>query len=161
MNKTKRKFNFIDVLILLIILSVVVFGFRKFKNSSTPGPTNNNSQKIKITYYIEEIPDYVAENIQVGDPVKEKIQSSNFGTIVDKKVDDSVSWAKRDDGQFFRSSREGYNSLTITTEATGSLTQSGANIDKSVYYIGQTVAIFAGNSMLETGRISGIELIED
>lgn len=160
-NSSKRKFNFIDALIIIVIISAIVFGVNKYKKSSIPSPNTPQTNKIKITYYIEEIPEYVAEAIEIGDPVREKIQNSNFGTITDMKVDKSVSWAKRDDGEFFRSSREGYNSLTLTMEATGVLTESGATIDKSVYYIGQTVAIFAGNSMLETGRISGIEILEN
>jgi hypothetical protein len=59
------------------------------------------------------------------------------------------------------SPREGYSSLTLTMEATGTITNNGVSVDKSVYYVGQTISLYAGNSYLKDGRISGIKKADE
>ncbi len=159
--KNKRKFNFIDILIILIIASGIFFGFKKFSKASVSSTSSTNkSNKLKITYFMEEVPDYTVESIQIGDPVREEIQNSNFGSIVDIKTDNSISWARDKEGNFIKSSRDGYLSLELVMEANGFVGENGVTIDKSVYYVGQTLGLFAGNSVLKTGRISDIQVIE-
>ena len=160
MVNKKRKFNFIDIIIILVLVSGLVFGFKKFKKADISAPASNKGSKILVSYYIEEVPSYAADAIELGEPVKEEVQNSSFGTVVSKDVEESVSWARNDQGQFFKSSRDGYNSLTITMEANGIIGENGVTIDKSVYYIGQTVGLYAGNSYLKTGRISDVQPIE-
>lgn len=160
-NRSKRKFNFLDIVILLVIIAGVGFGVRKYQQASISTPISTKANRIEISYYIEEVPDYAAEAIQIGDPVKEEIQSANFGNVTDIQIDDSVSWARNDKGEFFESSRDGYASLNLKMEANGVMSQNGVTIDKSVYYIGQTITLHAGNSILKTGRISNLKVIEN
>lgn len=159
MTKRKKKFNFIDILIILILIGGLVFGLKKFNKANVASSPSAKSQKILISYYVEEVPSYAAESIEIGSPVREEVQSSNFGRVVDKKVDKSVSWSRDSSGQFKISNREGYNSLVLTMEAQGLVRDNGFAIDKSVYYIGQTLTLHAGNAILETGRISNVELV--
>ncbi len=160
MNSKKRKFNFIDLIIILVLVSGLVFGFKKFKKADLSPSTSNKSSKILVSYYIEEVPSYAADAIEIGQPTREEIQNSSFGTIVSKDVQESVSWARDNNGQFFKSSRDGYNSVTITMEADGSIGENGVTIDKSVYYVGQTIGLYAGNSYLKTGRISEVKPLD-
>lgn len=160
-NGKKSKFNFLDILIILIILVGAFGGYRKFKKASVSTPLAPKTQKIEISYKIEEVPTYAAEAIKVGDPVKESVQNANFGSITETIVEDSISWARNKDGQVVSSSRDGYSSLTIKMEASGIIGENGVTIDRSVYYVGQTLVIYAGNSMLQTGRISDIRLLNE
>jgi hypothetical protein len=45
-------------------------------------------------------------------------------------------------------------------ETMGTINNSGVSIDKSLYYVGQTLSLYAGNSYLKDGRISKIEKAE-
>lgn len=156
----KKKFNFIDILILVILVAGLFFGFRKLKASEPDAETSSKHQKFLISYYIEEVPDFVAQSIKKGDSVKEVIQSSDFGNIVSKSVDESVFWARDNEGELFKSSKEGYNSLTLTMEVEGLMGKQGVTIDKSSYFVGQTLSLFIGNVMLENGRISDVKAID-
>ncbi len=156
----KKKFNFIDILILIVLVAGLFFGFRKLKSSKPAATEGSSSQKILISYYIEEVPDFVAQSIEKGDLVKEEVQSSSFGSVVDKSVDKSVFWARDNEGNLFKSSKEGYKSMTLTMEAEGLIGQQGVTIDKASYYLGQTASLFVGKTRLENGRISDIKAID-
>jgi ribosomal protein S19 len=42
-------------------------------------------------------------------------------------------------------------------ETMGTINNNGVTIDKSPYYVGQTISLYAGKSFLKDGRISKIE----
>lgn len=155
----KRKITWIDLSILLVVL-ISVFGLKnKFVKANIATPTTSK-EKILITFYIEETPDFVVDAINVDDPVRESIQNSDFGKVVEINSGDSIYWESRDDGQLVPSNREGYSSLYITMEGTGIINKGGVSIDKSVYYVGQTISLYAGNSILKDGRISEVKKAE-
>lgn len=155
----KRKFTIIDfVVVILLIISLI--GLKsKFAKANIASPSSSK-EKILITFYIEETPDYIVDAIEMGNPVKESIQNSDFGKVVKINPSDSIYWESREDGQLVSSSREGYSSLYITMEGTGIINKNGVSIDKSVYYVGQTISIYAGNSLIKDGRISEVTKIE-
>ncbi len=155
----KRKFTWIDLIIVLVILVSVIGLKNKFAKANVAAPTASK-EKILITFYIEETPDFVIDAINTGDPVRESIQNSDFGKVVEINPGDSIYWESREDGQLVPSSREGYSSLYITMEGTGIINKGGVSIDKSVYYVGQTISLYAGNSILKDGRISEIKKAE-
>jgi hypothetical protein len=45
-------------------------------------------------------------------------------------------------------------------ETVGTINNNGVTIDKSQYYVGQTLSLYAGKSYLKDGRISKIEKAE-
>lgn len=151
----KRKFTWIDLIIVLVILVSVIGLKNKFAKANVATPTSSK-EKILITFYIEETPDFVVDAINIGDPVRESIQNSDFGNVIEVNPGDSIYWESGDDGQLVPSSREGYSSLYITMEGTGIINKGGVSIDKSVYYVGQTISLYAGNSILKDGRISEV-----
>jgi len=158
--KSKRKLNIIDYLIIILIVCIGIFSVNKLRSKDIASGSGDKSKEIEIVYYIEEVPEYVAKTVEKDDPVKEKIQGSNLGNVTDVKVEDSVSWARDRDGNLVQSSKEGYNSMTIKIKGNGLVDKNGAMIDKSNYYVGQTVAVFVGNAYLETGRIAEIKTLD-
>ena len=158
--KPKRKFTIIDGIIIFILLIGIATIGSKFKKAQVNTPFVAKSNKIQISYFVEEIPESAATSIELGDPVKESIQNASFGKVVDKVVEQSVSWSRDVDGNYVSSTKEGYASLYITMEADGIIGKNGVTIDKSIYYIGQTLTIYAGNSMLQNGRIAEITKVQ-
>lgn len=156
----KRKFTFIDLAIILIILASIFTVSRKFSKAKVSTPLATKPNKIQVSFFIEEIPDFAAKAIEVGSPVRESIQNASFGTVSDIAIDESISWARGEDGSFVATSREGYSSLILTMDANGILGNNGVTIDKSVYYIGQTLTLYAGNSILQSGRISDVKIVD-
>lgn len=158
--KSKRKFTFIDLVILIVILGSIFTVSRKFSKAKVSTPLATKSQKIQVSFFIEEVPEFAAKAIEIDDPVRESIQNASFGRVRDINIGDSISWARNKEGNFITTPREGYSSLTITMDANGIISNNGVTIDKSIYYIGQTITLYAGNSILQSGRISDIKAIE-
>lgn len=150
----KKKITWIDITIVLVVLVSVLGIGSKFSTAKVAAPMDNSSQEIYLTFYIEETPDYVIDGISIGAPATESVQNSNFGEVVEITTGPSVYWEPNDVGQLVGSSREGYSSLYLTMKTKGIISGSGVSIDKSVYYVGQTVTLYAGNSILKDGRIS-------
>lgn len=155
----KRKLTWIDLTIVVVVI-IGIIGYKNKIAKANVGTPATNKEKILITFYIEEIPDFAIDAINIGDPVRESIQNAYFGEVVDINPDDSIYWESREDGQLVSSSREGYSSLYITMQGTGIINKDGVSIDKSVYYVGQTISLNAGNSLLKEGRISEIKIAE-
>ena len=158
--KQKRKFTFIDLAIVLIVLVSLFTISKKFSKAKVSTPIATKSQNIQVSFYLEEVPEFAATAIEIGDPVKESIQNANFGKVKDINISDSISWARDKDGNFITTPREGYSSVVITMDASGLVSSNGVTIDKSIYYIGQTLTLYAGNSILQNGRISDITIVE-
>jgi hypothetical protein len=154
-NMAKRKFTWIDFAIIIVIVAGIVGVGYKFAKSRVAAPTADK-EKILITYYMEYAPDSSIESIKVGDPVRESVQNSNFGKITEIVTGESIFWDCDDEGQQIASPREGFSSLLLTMEAEGIMNNNGVSIDKSVYYVGQTINIYAGKSTFVAGRISDI-----
>ncbi|NMA32991.1 MAG: DUF4330 family protein [Clostridiaceae bacterium] len=156
-----RKRSFWIVVAVIAIVAVGIVGMSgKFAKAKVGAPAVVK-EKIKITFYMENTPDCTIDAIKIGDPVREQIQNSSFGKVTAVERGESIFWANKDSGEFVASPREGYSSLTLTTEALGTFNDNGVSIDKSVYYVGQTISLYAGNSYLKDGRISSIEKAVD
>ena len=151
----KKKFTWIDFAIILIILISVAGVANKFAKAKIAAPTADK-EKLQITYYVENVPDSVVQAIKDGDPVRETIQSSDFGKVIKIEPHESVFWECNEAGQYVASGKKGYSSLYITMEAYGIFNRDGVTVDRSVYFVGQSISLYAGNSELNNGRISKI-----
>lgn len=160
MANKKRRFTVIDFLIVMVVIISIVGIGRKFTKAKVSTPFAAKTEKVQISYFVEEIPEYAAKAIEIGSPVRESIQNSNFGKVSDIVIEESISWSRAEDGSYVASSKEGYSSLLITMDGEGIIGSNGVTLDKSVYYIGQTLTIYAGNSILQNGRIADIKTIE-
>lgn len=149
----KRKFTWIDFTIILFVVVGIIGMSYKFSKAKIAAPTAVKDS-ILVTVYFEYTADSNIKPIKVGDPVREQIQNANFGRVVKKESGESIFWESRDDGQLVSSGRKGYSSLRITMETQGIINKDGVSLDKSVYYVGQTISLYAGNSLLSNGRIS-------
>lgn len=151
-----RKFTKLDLLVVCVVLIAVLALSAKFTKAAVSAPTADRT-KLLLSFYIEETPTFGVDAIEIGAPVKEQIQNSNFGKVIslDKKA--AIYWESDDDGNLVAGSKEGYNSLTLSMEATGTINELGITIDKSLYFVGQTVSLYAGNTYLKDGRISKVE----
>ncbi|HHY78095.1 MAG TPA: DUF4330 domain-containing protein [Clostridiales bacterium] len=158
-NKKKVRFTIIDLLILVLIISTILGVKYKFSKANAVTPFVAKPDRIRISFFIEETPDFAAKAIKIGDPVRESIQNSFFGNVTDIVIGDSISWSRDMNGNLVATDREGYSSLSITMEASGFIGENGVTIDKSIYYIGQTVTLYVGNSVFQNGRISDIQKI--
>lgn len=144
-NKGKLfgKISIIDIIIVLVIVAGIVGGLGyKYSKSKTPGVFVKNDD-VQITFYVEEVPDFVAKAIKPGAICKESIQDVVFGQVKDAgdiKIDKPVSYSSNDKGEIVRSNtKEGYVSLYVTVQGKGIYSDNGLTINSVPYYVGQTL----------------------
>ncbi len=156
----KHKFTWIDLLIIIVVI-VAAFSIKsKFDKANVV--TNQVQEKdIELSFYIEAVPETVLNGIHIDSPVKESIQGSSFGKVTKIEKGPSVVFASDDSGNVVASEKEGYISLKLTMKASGDLKPNGISLDKSVYYVGQTITLYAGNSILKDGRISYVNVLNE
>ncbi len=152
----RKKSTWIIIAIALVIIIGIAGISGKFAKAKVGAPAAAQD-KLIVTFYLENTPDSTIDAIKAGDPVRETVQNSNFGKITDIQSGEPIFWANKDSGEFVASPREGYSSLSLTMETMGTINNNGVTIDKSPYYVGQTISLYAGKSFLKDGRISKIE----
>lgn len=154
-DMAKRKFTWIDLAIIIVLLACIAGTVLKFSKASVAAPAAPK-EKILVSVYMESVHDNIVKAIKTGDQVIEVVQNSSFGKVTDITAGNSILWSSGEDGQLVSSSREGYSSLVMTMETEGIINKNGVTIGNSVYYVGLTVTLNAGKCTLKDARISKI-----
>lgn len=150
-----RKINLIDLLIIIIVIAAGIFVFNKFGKAKIVTPLAKQ-EPVEITFIIESLPEYAADNVEIGDSVIDRVTSAYLGKVtrIEKRAD--MSYAPDQDGKYVRSSKEGYCSLEFTVEGTGVFDGKVVNIGNTNYYVYRDTTLYVGDTMLFT-RIKDIE----
>jgi hypothetical protein len=150
------KINIIDLIIILIIIAAFIFLGVKLLG---PESTAVNMQKAVVSFYYEECPDYVAENLNEGDSVWDSGDNVIIGTVKDWSTADSVTYLLDDDGNTVQTSKAGYCALTLRCDVEGVIGEHGITINGTLYGVGHTLTMYAGEAKLYL-KVSGIEPAE-
>lgn len=80
MEKRKIKFNFVDVIILVLIALAFVVGY-KFINKSAD--VNSNMPQVSFTVEVTNVPKDYKDKFNIGDEVRDAIKGDILGVITD------------------------------------------------------------------------------
>ncbi len=153
-GKLFGKINIIDFLILVVILlAIVVVGARFIK------PAGGDAETIQMQFYIEEVDNWVAEKVQVGDALYDGTYELSLGTVTAVETSEPRTWGLTQDGQYVLAPREGYCSLTVTGRMQGKKTETGAEIDGNRYGVGHSMVLYAGDAKMYL-RVHDISVVE-
>lgn len=151
-GKLFGKISIIDIGIIILVILAGLFIVRKLGIFAPKENVTNNTDKIKVVFYQEEVNSFTANNVKLEDPTTETLLNMSFGNVVDIEIGDSVSWGEDKDGRQVKSTKNGFSSVYITMETNGILGPNGINIGGSNYYIGQFITLRVGTSIFY-GRI--------
>lgn len=152
-GKLFGKINLIDLILVLIIIAAVVFAAMKVVSNRNK---SSELSPVRITFYAEEVPDYVTAALKEGTSVLDSTENVTIGTVESFKVGDPIGYATDTNGQVQEVQRTGYKSATITVLAKAQLGEHGATIDKTLYAIGHSLTIYAGDAKIYL-KISDIQ----
>ena len=150
-NKGKLfgKISIIDILVVLILVGGVAGIGYKYAKAKVNSPFTKGDTIITQFYY-DEISDYAANDIKVGDMVTDRATSSNFGKVTKVEVNPSNSYASDDKGKWVKSPKEGYNSVIVTVEGPGvykdGTNAQGVGFGGIDYYVYKSVEVQIGNT---------------
>lgn len=155
-EKKKAKFNVIDAIVILVIVAAVALVGYKFVLGSG-GSSGSGTYTVK--FFCEEVPDYAATVIEVGDVVTDEQKDVPLGTITDVKLDSSRTYTTTSTGDVRVVPKEYYNSVELTVTLEGQDYENGVIVNSTKYGVGHSITIRAGKAKI-FGRISYIEKAE-
>ncbi len=145
-GKLFGKINIIDLVIILVIIAAVAFVGFKFL---APGMTSTSSAGVaEVKFYIEEVSDFVADKINIGDKLMDESKNVSLGVITNIEFGPAVSYGTNSEGEWVTSEREGYKSMILTGEVEATQYDHGMIVNASKYYVGHTFVLLAGKSKL-------------
>lgn len=157
MEQKKFKFNVVDALIIIIIVAAVaVVGYKVVGNALF---ADNTNQAYEISFLCEEVPDFAASIIEVGDSVICEQTDNDLGIVTSVTVEPSRTYVTTADGEVVMTGKEHYNCVTITAQVEAVKYEHGLMVDKAKYGVGHSITIRVGKAKI-FGRVSGIEEIE-
>lgn len=117
-TKTKRKFNIIDLIfIVIIVAAVVAVGFKFLGDAST---TRSSGQYV-VTLHSDDVPDPALVPVVEGAKMTDETGDIYLGKISEVVMGESIIYTTNSDGQVCTSAKEGYSSvdIKITVNAVG------------------------------------------
>ena len=120
----KRKFNYVDV---IIILLVVAAGFAGFKFLNKTSLVASDVPQVSFTVEVKNNPPEYKTLVREGDDIKDAIKGGAFGKVTGVKAAPNKEYMEdKIDGAFVETSHEGREDVYITI--TGTPTTFGKNI---------------------------------
>lgn len=156
-EKKKAKFNVIDAIVILVIIAAAALVC--FKLAGSGNVSGGGSGTYTLKFFCEEVPDYAATVIEVGDAVVDEQKDVPLGTVTDVKLDGSRTYTTTSDGDIRIVPKEYYYSVELTTTLQGEDYQNGVIVNSSKYGVGHSITIRAGKAKI-FGRIASIERAE-
>ncbi len=151
------KFNFIDVLVILVIIGVVAFVGIKLSGGLVAEPLNVHKYEFK--FHSEELPDYVIGYVKEGAEVCDSGNNDEFGKVISFTTGESEIYEANAEGVIVQSVKPGHSSMDLVVEGEGEQTDFGVKLGKGVYGVGHTITIKVGNAKLHC-KISGINQLD-
>ena len=134
MTENKKRFNLIDLLIIVVVIGVIFVAIKYFNGGANFGNSENNIITYKLNIQSEER--YLIDEIQVGDKVFDSVKNFEIGEISDilttEAVDKTVTIPER------------YDSL-ITVKSKGSVGKDGIFVNGIELQIGKSMFIRGAN----------------
>lgn len=146
-NKGKLfgKLSVIDILIILIILAGLAGAYYKFGRS---GAVFTKTEDVKITFFAEDVTDFTANNVKVGDIVKDKVSGSIIGKVTNVEIGPDIFYSPNDQGKMIKSSKEGYNSIKIDVTGKASITANAVTFGTADMLVNRTTEVYFGNTTI-------------
>ena len=141
-SQKKYRFNLVDAIIVLLIISLGIFAVKFFSDRNNGGVSSQN--QVRLTFYGEEIADYVIAHTEVGDTAYDLDAKLNLGPVTVLTTDTSQTYVEDAEGNMVLGPKENYSSIYISVDVTGTLTDNGVLVNGELYGVGHSVVLYAG-----------------
>ena len=143
-----RLFGKVNIVGLLIVIIIVAAGIFLGKMLFGPESTIAQTQKVRLTLYCEETPNYVAEQLKEGSEAWDAENNVTLGTLTEWRTGESKSAVTDITGQVVEISREDYCSVTLMVDGDGVIGDHGVTINGTLYAAGQSMSVYFGDCKL-------------
>lgn len=158
-GKLFGKINIIDLLIVLVLVAAVMVIGVRFLRGGENAAKKEEPDVLRLTFYAEEVNDWVAEKVEVGDEMFDATYAQEIGVVTEVKTDAPETYGINDEGQYVPAPRDGFCSIQISGEVRGTKTDVGAEINEHLYGVGHSMVLYAGDAKIYL-RLMDIEVLE-
>ena len=137
----KKKFNVVDLLILLVILAAVVLAGWKLLGRSRNRSTETEDQEIVYTASYREVRRFTAQQFHEGDRIFDDTTDTYMGTIEKVEVKPYTTVETDLQGQGIRVEKTGYYTVEVTVRCPGLERENG-------YFLSGLVELKSGSILL-------------
>ncbi len=143
------KINIIDLIIIIVLIAALaVVGIKILAPSGLSGSALTEKGSIEMQFYLEEANEWVVDKIKVGDTMTDGAHGKPIGVVTKVEKGAPIAWVANKDGEYVLSQREGFCSVTITGTVHGEKTANGVEIAGTLYGIGHSMVLHAGDAKL-------------
>ena len=154
-----RKFNILDIAVIIIILLLIFASYTKFRNYNAKSSEDYSLEKIEYVIKVYGVREYTSNAFEIGDKIYDTQTNAEIGTLINKEIKPTTGYEKIENGELIKVEVPERYDLTLTLETEGTITQNG-------YFANRSVELKVGSEKtIETlyakssGRISKIEQI--
>lgn len=122
----KKRFNWVDIVIILIIIGALGLGIKYFSNRSNDYV--ENKELVQVTVRIDGVKEETVNVVNVGDIFKDKDTNQVFGKVIDKRVTEARRAVETGDGTVVKSIVPNKYSIYITLEGNAIVTDDYINL---------------------------------
>ena len=152
------KVSIIDAVVVVFVIMLCIVCTYKYINRNKDNNSQKDTEKLVVTFLAEEVPEYVPQTLKEGKNVKESQWRTNLGTLTSYKVAPSISYATTFQGDYIKTTKEGYNSVEAVIDSVGYFDETGVRIEGQLFLVGKYMTIEIGEGAY-WGRISSIKPI--
>ena len=146
-EKKARKFNIIDVIIILAVVAAIAIVGYKFAGKKIVQSTN--TQEFEVTYTVYEVANTTAEIIKEGDVLTDNAGNVPLGNVTKVEVEkNSRSYAPNSDGEYVMSAKEGFCFVAVTGKVNAVKANNGITVNGTEYLVGHSITLEAGDAKL-------------
>lgn len=124
MEKKKLRFNFVDVIIILLIVAMFFVGYKIINRNFT---TTTDAPEVYFTVEVKAMPETYKDMFEEGDVVRDAIKGDTLGEVVSVESKTATDlYMDGENGAFVVSEYDGVEDVYVTIK--GTPTSVGANV---------------------------------
>jgi hypothetical protein len=152
----KRKFNWVDIVIIGIMAGLIFVGYQYItKRTKSPMDT----VPVEVTYRVQGVLIETANGIKVGDVFKDKDTNQVIGEVVDKEIIEAYDFVNTGDGRIVKSKKPNKYDVYLTIRGDAIITDDYIRMGGRDMRIEGTVYLKNNISSVES-KVMDINILE-
>ncbi len=152
----KRKFNWVDVVIIVLIIALLYGGYSYILK---PKGVAVDKVPVEVTYRVDNVLIESANGIKIGDIFKDKDTNQVVGEVIDKEVTDAYDFVETGDGRIVKSKLPNKYTVYFTIKGDAVITEDYIRMGDRDMRIEGTIFLKSNVSAVKT-IITDIKILE-
>lgn len=154
-NKVRRRFNIIDLFIILAVVAVIVGVALRFNLADKIG-VKSNRDTVTVSFIITDIKESSADALVIGDTFFIDANKIELGELISKKPTYAEAFIENDDGVLVKTANENKYDVRGEIRATGRIKDDGFMLGGTQFIAANKILYVYSQHIMVTMTITGI-----